>query len=141
MLSFADLRQREFARLDRTGHVYADYTGSALYGTSQLLDHYALLARGIFGNPHSESPSSRASTEAIDRVRDIVLRFFGVDTSTHDIVFTANTSAAIKLVAESYPFDSEDACVLSIDNHNSVNGIREYARRAGAEIHSIDLNR
>ena len=141
MLSFADLRQREFARLDRSRHVYADYTGSALYGTSQLLDHYGLLARGIFGNPHSESPSSRASTEAIDAVRDIVLRFFGVDQSTHDVIFTANASGAIKLVAESYPFDSEQGCVLSIDNHNSVNGIREYARRAGAEIRYIDLNR
>jgi len=139
MLSFDELRRREFARLDEQRHTYADYTGSALYGASQIRAQQALLAGGIFGNPHSASPASRASSETIERVRDVVLRFFDVDASTHDVVFTANASAAIKLVAESYPFDAKHACVLSIDNHNSVNGIREYARRAGAEIHYVNL--
>jgi len=139
MLSFAALRRREFSRLDEQRHTYADYTGSALYGASQLRAQQALLAGGIFGNPHSESPASRASTHAIEHARDLVLQFFDTDRDSHDIVFTANTTAAIKLVAESYPFDSERACVLSIDNHNSVNGIREYARSAGAAIRYINL--
>jgi selenocysteine lyase/cysteine desulfurase len=139
MLSFAALRRREFSRLDEQRHTYADYTGSALYGVSQLRAQQALLAGGIFGNPHAESPASRATTDAIERARDLVLQFFDADRVTHDVVFTANTTAAIKLVAESYPFDAERACVLSIDNHNSVNGIREYARRAGAAIDYMDL--
>ncbi|HEY6137095.1 MAG TPA: aminotransferase class V-fold PLP-dependent enzyme [Thermoanaerobaculia bacterium] len=139
MLTFAELRRREFSRLDEQRHTYADYTGSALYGASQLRAQQALLAGEIFGNPHSESPASRATTEAIERARDLVLQFFGADRTTHEVVFTANTTAAIKLVAESYPFDGERACVLSIDNHNSVNGIREYARRAGAPIHYLNL--
>jgi len=141
MLTFAELRRREFSRLDEQGHTYADYTGSALYGASQIRAQQALLVGGIFGNPHSESPASRASTETIERVRDVVLQFFDADRSTHDVVFTANTTAAIKLVAESYPFGAEHACVLSIDNHNSVNGIREYARAAGAAVHYVDLER
>jgi selenocysteine lyase/cysteine desulfurase len=140
MLTFDELRRREFARLDEQRHTYADYTGSALYGASQIRAQQALLAGGIFGNPHSASPSSRASSETIERVRGLVLRFFDVDDATHDVVFTANASAAIKLVAESYPFDAERACVLSIDNHNSVNGIREYARRAGAEVRYVNLS-
>lgn len=139
MLSFAALRRREFSRLDDQRHTYADYTGSALYGASQLRAQQALLAGGIFGNPHSESPASRTSTDAIERARDLVLQFFDTDRATHDVVFTANTTAAIKLVAESYPFDGERACVLSIDNHNSVNGVREYARSAGAAIHYLNL--
>ncbi len=132
MLSFAELRRREFARLDAQRHAYLDYTGAALYGESQLRAHMALLESGIFGNPHSDSAPSRASTEVMDRARNTVLRFFDVDESTHDVIFTANTTAAIKLVAESYPFDSDSALVLTPDNHNSVLGIREYARRAGA---------
>jgi selenocysteine lyase/cysteine desulfurase len=140
MLTFAELRKREFSRLDEQRHTYADYTGSALYGASQIRAQQALLAGGIFGNPHSASPASRASSEAIERVRELVLRFFGADASTHAVIFTANASAAIKLVAESYPFDAEHACVLSIDNHNSVNGIREYARRAAAEIRYVVLD-
>jgi selenocysteine lyase/cysteine desulfurase len=137
---FAGLRAREFARLDVHRHAYLDYTGSALYAASQLRAHEALLRDGLFGNPHSDSGPSRASTDVIATARRRVLRFFGVSAETHAVVFTANTSAAIKLVAESYPFSPETACVLAADNHNSVNGIREYARRAGARLRTLPLD-
>jgi len=133
-----ELREREFARLG--DHAYLDYTGAALYGASQLRAHQALLASGVFGNPHSDSETSRASSEILENARRRVLEFFDVDESTHDVVFTANTTAAIKLVAESYPFSPETSCVLSADNHNSVNGIREYARRAGADVRVLPLD-
>ena len=133
-----ELREREFARLG--DHVYLDYTGAALYGASQLRAHQALLASGVFGNPHSDSATSRASSEIMENARRRVLEFFDVDESTHDVVFTANTTAAIKLVAESYQFSPATSYVLSADNHNSVNGIREYARRGGADVRVLPLD-
>ena len=33
------LREREFARLDAQGQIYIDYTGSGLYGSSQVERH------------------------------------------------------------------------------------------------------
>jgi selenocysteine lyase/cysteine desulfurase len=140
MLTFDELRRREFARLDRSDHTYLDYTGSALYGASQLRAHQEILDRGLFGNPHSGSAPSRASTAIIDAARERVLRFLGVHSTTHDVIFTANTSAAIKLVAESYPFNRESTLLLSSDNHNSVNGLREYAKRAGARVRYLPLD-
>ncbi|HEV7572256.1 MAG TPA: aminotransferase class V-fold PLP-dependent enzyme [Thermoanaerobaculia bacterium] len=137
---FDELRDREFSRLDAQHHVYLDYAGSALYGDSQLRAHHEILRDGIFGNPHSDSAPSRASTEVMDDARRRLLRFLDVDESTHDIIFTANTSAAIKLVAEAYPFSNERGCFLAADNHNSVNGIREYARRAGAPVRYLPLD-
>jgi selenocysteine lyase/cysteine desulfurase len=137
---FDDLREREFSRLDAQHHAYLDYAGSGLYGDSQLRAHHALLRDGLFGNPHSDSDPSRASTSVVDAARARLLRFFDVDESTHAVIFTANTSAALKLVAEAYPFSPEAGCVLSVDNHNSVNGIREYARRAGAAIQYLPLD-
>lgn len=137
---FVALRAREFSRLDASGQVYLDYTGSALYGRSQVLAQQALLENGLFGNPHSDSAPSRASTEIIERARARVLRFFDVDASTHAVIFTANTSAAIKLVAESYPFGPRSALILSADNHNSINGMREIARRAGADVRTMPLD-
>lgn len=139
-VSFAELRAREFARLDRKNHVYLDYTGSALYAESQIRAHHELLRDGLFGNPHSEHRPSRASTEVIDAARETLLRFLDVDARTHDVIFTANTTAAIKLVAESYPFAADTTCVLSVDNHNSINGIRAYARRAGAPVRYLPLD-
>jgi len=137
---FAALRAREFPRLDAHGHAYLDYAATALYGVSQLRAHHALLADGVFGNPHSESAPSRASTAVIDQARRDVLAWFDVDEATHDVCFTANASAAIKLVGESYPFGPRAALVLAADNHNSVNGVRELARRLGAAVHVLPLD-
>jgi selenocysteine lyase/cysteine desulfurase len=137
---FAALRRREFARLDARRHSYLDYTGSALYAASQLRAHVRLLRSGIFGNPHSESSTARASTAIIGRARDAVLDFLHVDASTHVVCFCANASAAIKLVAESYPFAPQRQLLLSADNHNSVNGMREYARAAQAPVRILPLD-
>ena len=46
-------------------------------------------------------------------------------------VFTANATGALKLVGESYPFAPGGRLLLTVDNHNSVNGIREFARPPG----------
>jgi selenocysteine lyase/cysteine desulfurase len=56
------------------------------------------------------------------------------------VCFTANATAAVKLVAESYPFTPNGAYALSADNHNSVNGVREFARRAGAPVAYLPLD-
>ena len=64
-----ELRRSDFARLDRSGHVYLDYTGGGLYAESQLREHMQLLQSGVFGNPHSINPTSAASTELVERAR------------------------------------------------------------------------
>jgi len=135
-----ELRRREFSRLDRDHLAYLDYTGSALYADCQVRSHRALLSNSIYGNPHAESDPSRASTMAIEKARGLVLRFLDADPGRYSVCFTANASAAIKLVAESYPFDPGSVLVLSADNHNSINGVREYARRAGASVSHIPLD-
>jgi selenocysteine lyase/cysteine desulfurase len=45
-----------------------------------------------------------------------------------------NASGALKLVGESYPFAPGGRFLLTFDNHNSVNGIREFARAKGATV-------
>ncbi|HEY1952755.1 MAG TPA: aminotransferase class V-fold PLP-dependent enzyme [Gemmatimonadaceae bacterium] len=139
-LYFAELRAEEFGRLDAAGQAYLDYTGSALYAERQVRAHAALISRAILGNPHSENPASRESTRLIDNARAQVLRFLDAPPEDYAVIFTANASAAIKLVAESFPFGRDASLVLAADNHNSVNGIREYARRAGAPVHYLPLD-
>jgi len=41
------------------------------------------------------------------------------------------------LIGESYPFGPGDRYCLTFDNHNSVNGIREFARSKGAAVRYI----
>lgn len=137
---FAQLRAEEFARLDAGGHAYLDYTGSALYAERQVRAHAELLSRSVFGNPHSENPTSLESTRVIEEARARVLRFLDAPPEEYAVIFTANASAAIKLVAESFPFGKEAGLVLTADNHNSINGIREFARKAGAPVHYLPLD-
>lgn len=127
-----DLRAREYARLDAAGQVYLDYTGGGLYAESQLRGHLALLSRGVFGNPHSHNPTSQAATCLVDDARAYVLEYFNAPPGEYVAIFTSNASGALKLVGEAYPFGPGDHYLLTFDNHNSVNGIREYARRRGA---------
>jgi molybdenum cofactor sulfurtransferase len=129
-----ELRATEYTRLDRHGHVYLDYTGGSLYAESQLQAHMALLSDEVFGNPHSKNLTSMAMTELVERARDAVLRYFNVSPDEYLAIFTANSTGALKLVGESYPFAPGDNYLLTFDNHNSVNGIREFARARGAAV-------
>lgn len=128
------LRATEYARLDRLGHVYLDYTGGGLYAESQLRDHMDLLLGNVFGNPHSSNPTSLAMTRLVERARAAVLDFFHASPDEYTVIFTSNASGALKLVGEAYPFETGDQYLLTFDNHNSVNGIREFARAKGADV-------
>src|SRR5215469_3368044 len=129
--SLDELRAKEYTRLDELGQVYLDYTGGGLYAESQLREHFEVLRGGVFGNPHSLNPTSRASTELDERARTFVLEFFQADPGEYTVIFTSNATNALKLLGEAYPFQPGGQYLLLFDNHNSVNGIREFARARG----------
>jgi len=62
-----------------------------------------------------------------------VLDYFN-GTGAYTCVFTLNASNALKLVGEAYPFATGGRYLLTADNHNSVNGIREFAQARGAAV-------
>jgi selenocysteine lyase/cysteine desulfurase len=132
-LHLDSLRAAEYGRLDAHGHVYLDYTGASLHGASQVRQHAELLNDQALGNPHSASPSSSRTTSLVEGARRAVLEWFGA-TGEYTAIFTANATGALKHVGESYPFASTGRLLLTADNHNSVNGIREFARAADATI-------
>lgn len=129
-----ELREREYGRLDKQNHVYLDYTGGGLYADAQLRHHMELLQHNVFGNPHSHNPTSMAMTELVDKARAYVLEYFNTTDDEYVVIFTQNASGALKLVGESYPFTAVGRYVLSADDHNSVNGIREFAKARGAKV-------
>jgi molybdenum cofactor sulfurtransferase len=134
------LRAAEYARLDQQGHVYLDYTGGGLYAESQLRDHMALLQGGVFGNPHSKNLTSLAMTELVEHTRAAVLRYCNASPDDYMAIFTPNATGALRLVGEAYPFDPGGTYLLTADNHNSVNGIREFARGRGAAVRYLPVD-
>ncbi|MFJ3306780.1 aminotransferase class V-fold PLP-dependent enzyme [Streptomyces sp. NPDC086549] len=129
---FAELRAREFGFLDEGGHTYLDHTGAGLAPRSLVTGSAQRITGGLFGNPHSESPASLASGLLLAEAREAVLRHFNADPAEYTVIFTPNATGALRLVGEAYPFTRGGRLVMPIDNHNSVNGLREYARSRGA---------
>ena len=133
------LRAREYPLLDLQGHIYMDYTAGNLAPRSLIDGHAAMLRESILGNPHSSNPTSARTTEMIARARRAVLAFFNAPAGEWAVIFTANATEALKLVGESYPFDAGSEYLLTFDNHNSVNGIREFARARGAALTYVPI--
>lgn len=138
-LALDDLRAAEYRRLDDQGQVYLDYTGGGLYAESQVRQHMDLLTRHVFGNPHSSNPTSLASTRLDEQARRYVLEYFNASPDEYVAIFTMNASGALKLVGEAYPFAPGSRYALTFDNHNSVNGVREFARAHGATVTYIPV--
>jgi len=128
---FAAIRKEQYAQLDKEGHVYLDYTGGNLFSKRQIEKHLQFLQQHVFGNPHSTNPTSMVSTRIVEETRKMVLDHFNARDDYY-CVFTANATQALKIVGESYPFDHKSHFLLLFDNHNSVNGIREFAKRKAA---------
>ena len=123
--------------------VYLDHAGTTLYSTS-LVDSFAKdMKANLFGNPHSQSPSSLLSTRRIESVRAQVLAFFKADPIYFDVVFVANATAAIKLVMESLRDHGHGEAAdgfwygYHADSHTSLVGVREVAT-AGSRCFASD---
>ena len=134
-----ELRAREYPRLDAGHHVYLDYTGAGLYAESQLRSHVELLGADLLGNPHSGSLTSSAATALVEGARRRVLQWFNAAPTEYTAIFTPNATGAMKEVGEAYPFGPGSELLLSFDNHNSVNGVREFARRRGVGVSYVPL--
>ncbi|MCP4418695.1 MAG: aminotransferase class V-fold PLP-dependent enzyme [Chloroflexi bacterium] len=132
-------RKTEYGRLDTQKQIYLDYTGGGLYAECQLDDHMDILKTQVLGNPHSANPTSLAMTDMVEGTRSYILNYFNASPDEYIAVFTMNASNALKLIGESYPFQPGGQYILTYDNHNSVNGIREFARGKGAKFSYIPL--
>jgi molybdenum cofactor sulfurtransferase len=132
------LRRSDYGRLDAEDHVYLDYTGAGLFADSQIAAHTALLQSQILGNPHSAGLSSSATTRLVEGARHAVLAYFNAG-DDYTAIFTLNASGALKHVGESYVFSPGGRLLLTFDNHNSVNGIREFAQAKGATVEYAPL--
>ncbi|MFS2045499.1 aminotransferase class V-fold PLP-dependent enzyme, partial [Stenotrophomonas geniculata] len=135
--SVEKMRNEEYARLDEQHVTYLDHVGGTLPPESLLEQDLQALKHAILGNPHS---GSKASQAAYQEARDAIYAFFDCSPDEYEVIFTANASSAIRLVAESFPFQPCTQLLLTKDNHTSVHGLREYARAKGASVKYIPLD-
>lgn len=111
--------------------MYLDHAGTTLYAKSLIERFSTDMVSNLYGNPHSGSSSSQASTSRIDDIRLKVLQFFNADPAEFDLVFVANATAGIKLVTEAFravpggfTYAYHQSC------HTSLVGVRGEARNS-----------
>ncbi|KAL3450299.1 molybdenum cofactor sulfurase [Aspergillus insuetus] len=121
------IRELEYPLLKDT--TYLDHAGTTLYARS-LIDSFSRdLTSNLYGNPHSLSASSQLSSQRVDDIRLKALRFCNANPDDFDLVFVANATAAIKLVADSFRDSTPQGFWYGyhVDAHTSLVGARELA--------------
>ncbi|XP_011012124.1 PREDICTED: molybdenum cofactor sulfurase isoform X2 [Populus euphratica] len=137
--SIDEIRATEFNRLDQKGIVYLDHAGATLYSELQMEEIFKDFNSNIYANPHSQSDSSSATSDIIREVRQQVLDYCNASAKEYRCIFTSGATAALKLVGEAFPWSRESCFMYTMENHNSVLGIREYALSKGAAAFAVDV--
>ena len=106
------------------------------------------LTSNIYGNPHSGSNPAALSATCVDRIRERALRFFNASPKDFDLIFVANATAAVKLVADAFQDASSDPRSPDgspgfwygwhRDAHSSIVGLREVTNGFHHCFHSDD---
>lgn len=85
----------------------------------------------ILSNPHSDASRPSFSALMVEQTRQKVLRLFNADPQHWDVVFTANATAAVKLVMECFAGHEKNFDYLyHCNSHTSLVGVREQAQNS-----------
>ena len=136
-----EIRSAEYPQLATT--TYLDHAGTTLHAKSLIETFSKDLTQNLYGNPHSASASSQLSTRRVEDARLQVLRFFKASPDDFEVVFTANATAAIKLVADAFRDNYAGFRYgYHLESHTSLVGVRELASNGSccfADGEELDL--
>ncbi|CAK9173086.1 unnamed protein product [Ilex paraguariensis] len=161
-----EIRAQDYYHLSLSNHVCLDYIGHGLFSYSQQQGHYSTAA---MASSSSSSPpltqNSNASTVPFFEIsyksanlnsqvlyggqeskfesviRKGIMRFMNISEDDYSMVFTANQSSAFKLVADSYPFQSNPNLVTTYDHQSdAVEAIIDTSKKKGARIMSAEFS-
>jgi molybdenum cofactor sulfurtransferase len=131
------VRAEEFARLD--GVAYCDHAGAPPYSESLVRECMTELTSKLLGNPHSSHGAASTTAAAVAAARDATLQHLNAPVGAYVVVFTSGATAALRLVAESFPWSPSSEFRYTASNHTSVVGIRAAAMHAGARVAVVDV--
>lgn len=112
--------------------MYLDHSGATIYAKSTIEAFAGKMMSGLYGNPHSANAPAKLSGDMVDDIREQALRFFGADPKHYDLVFVANATAGIKLVADAFRDLAEKTSTGTFwygyhkEAHTSLVGVREF---------------
>ncbi|KAJ2746520.1 hypothetical protein GGI20_001295 [Coemansia sp. BCRC 34301] len=120
--------------------VFLDHAGSTLYAASHIRAQTEEMLATIPANPHSQHAQSQWTRDKIEQARDRLLAFFGTTSRDYALVFTANATAAIRLVGELTPMSSDGMLCYTSAAHTSIVGLRGIAAEVGATVRPVEFD-
>jgi molybdenum cofactor sulfurtransferase len=110
---------------------YLDHGGTTLASKSLMKSFGREMQANLLSNPHSDASNPSISALMVESTRQKVLKLFRADPAHFDVVFTANATGAVKLVAECFSGHATGFNYYYHRNcHTSLVGVRELARES-----------
>ncbi|XP_057798493.1 uncharacterized protein LOC131014520 [Salvia miltiorrhiza] len=151
------IRAREYGHLELSNHVSLDYIGVGLFSQSQVMSQY----RSAISAPTSSPPASDfplfginfksvslksqllhggEGSELESAIKKRIMDFLNISQNDYAMVFTVNRSAAFKLVAESYPYQSSRK-LLTVYDHESeaLSSMINTSGKRGARVMAAEF--
>ncbi|EGC28429.1 hypothetical protein DICPUDRAFT_59401 [Dictyostelium purpureum] len=117
--------------------IYFDHTASTLPSKNQIKNISSNFLNNIYCNPHSINPIGLKTKESVDSIRELILNHFNAPYKQYSVIFTSGCTDSLKKVGEYFPWSENSKFYYSLEAHNSLLGIREYACEKGASFQSI----
>ncbi|KAE8682344.1 small nuclear ribonucleoprotein [Hibiscus syriacus] len=134
------IRAQEYYHLSFSNHTCLDYLGTGLFSYSQLQKHESPTYR-IPRNLKTQLLHGGATSELESAIRTRIMSSLNVQENEYSMVFTANKTSAFKLVAESYPFQS-NGNLLSVYDYESeaIEAMLNSSEKKGARVMSAEFS-
>ncbi|KAL5727759.1 hypothetical protein ACHQM5_000915 [Ranunculus cassubicifolius] len=149
-----EIREREYRHLSESNHVCLDYIGLGLFSHSQTSSD-APSSSSSSGNLQlpffdvcyksaslkSQILYGREDSKLEASIKKRIMNFMNVSEDDYNMVFTANRTSAFKLLAESYPFQTNRRLITVYDyDSESVKSMAEYSQKRGAKAMSAEFS-
>lgn len=155
------IRAREYPQLSVSDHVSLDYIGVGLFSQSQVKSHQSSIIPFPYESPPPSDDQAGFPLFGItfksvslksqllhggegsameSAIKKRIMDFLNISQSDYSMVFTANRSAAFKLVAESYPFQSSRK-LLTVYDHESeaLDSMVNMSEKRGARVMAAEF--
>ncbi|KAJ9706665.1 hypothetical protein PVL29_001912 [Vitis rotundifolia] len=138
------IRAQEYYHLSMSKHVCLDYIGHGLFSYSQLqkLPFFEISYKSV--NLNSQILYGGEESELESKIRKRIMGFMNISEADYSMVFTANQSSAFKLLADVYPFQSNQNLLTVYDYENEARSARVLSAEfswPNLRIHSAKLKK
>ena len=128
-----ELESIEFPQL--SAGTFSDYGGSSPLSQSQIakIEEYSTDISKFYGFGGNLSPAQ----QEIEEFKTELLEHFHTTKDEYSVIFSNNTSGAIRALAYAFPWGKGGLFIYHADNHNSILGIRGIAMKKGSQIFPV----